>query len=480
MSAKVWEPWLRELEAASAAGDDARVAATLDNLWRFPFHEERARRHDCWDRLFIVLVRGLSSEVAEVCDLCDHYARIVMGAEYGPPYDDTTQAERAACVERRTAQLLPALTTLVRTGKKSLLGAIDDQVHVEELADCAPQRIVEEWIAALAAGSALELSARIAYLDGRAAWERPGESLVGCLDHSDDMVRAYAARALGNRYCNSQAQLAPPLPEFVSLLTAKEIERPGVAGPFFSNWYGFGMQDFAERAGVQVEDWLCTILCQRQRPEPETLPCSNGIDFFAHEIFGGRPGYVRRLLDMGHCELALEAATEVDHEIEDMGPILVELGNSAEAEICRRACWHLAYHYRRLHPAGEARGFVVRQALGPGVDLFINFVQPPEGRRYAYAATIYPPPGETFDEATAAATLGTVLPPSLRGDLLPFGVPGDGGEPGLYTFDGHGANARYACGALVEFRGDVDTKRWNSIRVIWHGTPGVWRPEELG
>ena len=477
MSDDVWETWLPELESASEAGDGTRLAAALQDLWRFPFHEERARRHDCWDRLFAVLVRGLRSEVAAVRDLSDHYARIVMGAEYGPPHDDATEDQRARSVERRTAQLLPSLAALVRSGTKSLLRAVDEQVHVEGLADCGPQAIVEEWIIALAGGSPLELAARIAYLDGRAAWQRPGESLVGCLDHVDDMVRAYAARELGNRYCDSEMQPSQPLSEFVTLLTAKEIERPGIAGPFFSNWYGFGMADFVERAGVSVEDWFCTILAERRYPEPDTLPCSNGIDFYAHEVFGGRAGYVRRLLEMGHRELALEAATEIDHRVEDMEPILVELGDSADAEICRRASWHLSYHYRRLHPAGAARGFVARRALPGDADLFINFVHPLDGPHYAYAATIVPPIGESFGEATAAAMLEIVLPQSMRGDLLPYGLPGDGGEPGWYTFD-RIASARYTCGALLQFRGDVDTQRWDSIRVIWHGTAGAWRPEE--
>ena len=71
----------------------------------------------------------------------------------------------------------------------------------------------------------------------------------------------------------------------MTLLTAKELESPGIAGPFFSNWYDFGMQDFAERAGVEVAEWFCTILAHRKHPESDTLPCSNGIDFFAHEIF---------------------------------------------------------------------------------------------------------------------------------------------------------------------------------------------------
>ena len=73
--------------------------------------------------------------------------------------------------------------------------------------------------------------------------------------------------------------------------------------------------------------------------------------------------------------------------------------------------------------------------------------------------------------------LAIVLPQSMRGDLLPYGLPGDGGEAGLYN-DGRGVSARYACGALVQYRGDAGTQRWNSIRVIWHGTAGSWRPEE--
>ena len=301
---------------------------------------------------------------------------------------------------------------------------------------------------------------------------------MGCLDHGDDMVRAYAARALGNRYSDSSAEPSPSLRDFLTVLTAKELERPGIAGPFFSNWYsGLAMDDFILRAGVEVEDWFCTILAGRKHPEPDTLPCSNGIDFFAHEIFGGRAGYVRKLLDMGHRELALDAATEVDERIEDLEPILLELGDAAEPEICRRASWHLAYHYRRLHAAG-GRGIRCSARLAERRRLFINLTEPADGPRYAYSATIVPRGSETFDEAAGAAALEAVLPHSMRGDLQPYGIPGDGGEPSLYIF-GRSASARYACGALVQFRGDPEAKRWDSIRVIWHGTPGAWRPEEL-
>ena len=55
-------------------------------------------------------------------------------------------------------------------------------------------------------------------------------------------------------------------------------------------------------------------------------------------------------------------------------------------------------------------------------------------------------------------------------------MPGDGDEPAMYVH-GRTASARYASGALVQFRGDVAGKRWERIRILWHGQPGAWRPE---
>ena len=478
-----WEPWLTDLERACEADDVARLLSVLEALWRFSFHDQRALDHERWDRLFALLVRLLRHGDARVRDLAYHYARIAMGAEYGPPYEEHTAQDRAQLVARRTAQLLPSLAPLMSSGAMSLLRCTDDLVHVEGLAELGPQEIVKEWIASLAGDSPRALAARIAYLDGREPLEpairSDQASLLAYLDDDDDMVRAYAARALGNRYCGDAAELVPPLPplpEVVATLTAKEIERPGIAGPFFSNWYDFAIDDFATRAEVEVEEWICTILAKRKQPEPETLPCSNGIDFFAHEIFGGRADYVRKLLDLGHDELAVQAATEVDERIDDMEPLLVELGDRADSEVCRLAAWHLASNYRRLHVAGEQRGFVGKRTLDESAELFVSLMPLPDGGSYAYSAVVYPRREETFDEAEAAACLDALLPASMRGELLPFGIPGDGDEPGLYVY-GRSANARYACGALVQFRGDLDAKRWDRIRILWHGPPGAWRPE---
>jgi hypothetical protein len=97
----------------------------------------------------------------------------------------------------------------------------------------------------------------------------------------------------------------------------------------------------------------------------------------------------------------------------------------------------------------------------------------------ACRARLYPPLGESFGAAAATACLELVLPESMRGEMLPYGIPGDGGKPGLYLH-GRSASARYRSGALVELRGDVAAQRWEWIHIIWHGPPGAWRPEVRG
>src|SRR5579864_3662822 len=83
MSADPWEPWLAELEGACNAGDGGRVRAVLEDLWRFPFHEEREREPERWDRLFAVLMRLLGHDDARVRGLAYHYARIAMELQRG-------------------------------------------------------------------------------------------------------------------------------------------------------------------------------------------------------------------------------------------------------------------------------------------------------------------------------------------------------------------------------------------------------------
>ncbi len=370
MSANDWEPWLSAIEHALDDGDGPGMAAALKGLDHFPFHEHGGQEPARWDRLFSLLLRLLGHGEEGARRTAYHYVFVTMWLERGAARSDEARQDRARQAARRTVELLPALAPLVHGRTVSLLRCTDDLVHTEGLVNLGPQETYRRWIDSVTEDPSLALAARIAYLDGRGPWESAGESLTGLLDHQDDMVRAYAARALGRRYL-LDADEPTPLREMVATLTAKEIERPGIAGPFFSNWYGDG--------GVE--------------------------------------------------ELAREA------------------------------------------------GVTRRTLTGAGADLFVNLSPLPGGGSYAYSAVLYPLLGGTFDEP-AAACLEIVLPQSMRGEMLPYGMPGYDVEPGLYLRE-RSAHARYRCGALVEHHGDVAARRWEWIRILWHGPAGAWRPETL-
>jgi hypothetical protein len=215
-----------------------------------------------------------------------------------------------------------------------------------------------------------------------------------------------------------------------------------------------------------------TILERRSGDEPDTLPCSCSIDFFAHEVFGGRADQIVKLLDLGLEGLAIAAATEIDDHVPGLAPVLVTLGHLPDEEACRSASWHLAYHYRELHPAGAARGFVRHHTLEDGVDLFVNL----KGESQSpYSATVYA--RASFSDIEAHEMLDRVLPAKVRGALIahplsPQRVPGVFvlGQRAYYVFEN---------GAVVAFRGDVEARRWDRIMVRWKGDRSAFTPEDV-
>ncbi|OBI72314.1 hypothetical protein A9X01_08445 [Mycobacterium asiaticum] len=111
---RFWEPWLSEIEAASAAGDDVRLAAVLDDLWRFPFHEQRARRHDCWDIVgFIRLARRAASWPGAFVQGAQHFSSTLRSSRKGsvtptrrPGQATAAMAPRPLCQFRRRPRKL--------------------------------------------------------------------------------------------------------------------------------------------------------------------------------------------------------------------------------------------------------------------------------------------------------------------------------------------------------------------------------------
>jgi hypothetical protein len=248
-------------------------------------------------------------------------------------------------------------------------------------------------------------------------WAEAGRELLATLDDAHPNIRAAAAYQIG-RLCQNAAD-APPHGELLDLIRRKERERPGVAGAF---WNATSPDDPAD-----ARAWLLDVLCEAPGPEPHIpyFPCH--LSFDAHERFSGDPAAVRRLMDAGQRDVALAAATDVNAVVPGMEPLLIELGDvEDDPEAVRLAAWHLAYHYRRLHPRGEALGFVRRVGLAGGAgEMFLLFSG--EERRPSsaapYAAVLYPPAGGTFSRAEARAWVDRVYPEEARGERQPDEYP---------------------------------------------------------
>ena len=162
---------------------------------------------------------------------------------------------------------------------------------------------------------------------------------LSCLDDPSDYLRACAARCL--------SEVEPELTgyseaDLFALIQEKEIARPGIAGPFLSEWHF----DY-EHAPIDPIAWMMEILEKRNGPEPDGP--FNGVDFYLHEICAFSPDSVRRMLELGHLNLAIETATEIHAPVIGMQAVLEELGHTPNKDIATRAHFWLALYYNHIH-----------------------------------------------------------------------------------------------------------------------------------
>jgi len=477
-NAGAWEPWSRL--AAAVRENDSRGIEEIFSTFSFSFHEQRHADPERWDLAFETLILLMEHQDTRIACSARHYLWVLLGAEGGPPYIPNPARDRAHLLATRTRRLIPTFERLVHGGEEHLLTCVDNLAHVETLVHTPPQEDVVHWLEDSCpwVDGNVRRAAHLAYVVARGPWPEQRAAVFDALDDPDTLVRAVAARSIGSRYLDGTIDSkAPSFKEVVAFVTTKEIERPGIAGPLFSPWYTCDVEQFETTGGVEVAPWIEKILAHRAADEPETLPCSNGIDFFAHEIFGGQPHMIRTFLAAGQISLAIEAATEVREKIDDLEPVLMELGDHREPEVCRQASWHLAYHYRRVHPRGFDRGFVRSIPLENDEIVIFNFTGTPEYRDNPYSATLYPSIGKHWNDATAWSRLDIVLPESLRGAMTPYGLPGDDGLPGPYRI-GNTSHFRFESGVLIAFDGDPDAKTWHRVEIIWKAGPGIWTVRE--
>jgi hypothetical protein len=168
-------------------------------------------------------------------------------------------------------------------------------------------------------------------------WSRQAGRWISLLDHRSDYIRGCASRRLGG-ICDDDG-VDPTEEELLAMITAKELERPGIAGPFWSenslapNWEKYTL-------------WMLDLLERRQGEAPANMPFTD-IDFYLHELCCHSPELVRRMMVGGFLELAAMTATEEIHPVPGMEPVLRELACCSHARVAASAARHLERVYRQ-------------------------------------------------------------------------------------------------------------------------------------
>jgi hypothetical protein len=287
--------------------------------------------------------------------------------------------------------------------------------------------------------------------------------VVALLDHASHHVRACAARTLSG--LEGEALAADAM---FALIAEKEIARPGIAGPYWSEWHMMGGS-----VPVNPIDWMMHILEHRNGPEPEDMSF-NGIDFYLHEVCCTSPEMVLRMMRLGHADIAIETATEIDSPVEGMAPVLRELAKHPRNSIGGRARMHLAMYYRVF--CADAQDGSIRRwpHWSPDADVFSFHSRETNA---PWLVVIYPSKTDDwFTDEQAWALIDRALPPSLREGIVfhPLDrikeVP-----PGPFRLNDK-LLWHFGCGASLEMSGQPEARSWSRLQITSGRLAARWNP----
>jgi hypothetical protein len=290
--------------------------------------------------------------------------------------------------------------------------------------------------------------------------------LITLLDHASDYVRACAARKLsGMDGAASEARM------LFALIKDKDIARPGVAGPYWSEW------QFVDREHLPVDplDWMMDILERRVGPEPDDPPF-NGIDFHLHELCCASPETVQRILDGGYVRLAIETATEIRGVVADMKPMLVRLAGHADDNISHRTAAHLAFYYRTLSAAPQRHPIRRWHDWAEDADVFsLHSVK--DG---ALAFVILYPREEDahLSDQSAWTLIDRVIAPELRGPMIRHYMEPPDALASPYIMADR-MMFWFQSRVHVELTGDVAARRWTRIEISGGALGARWSTFQL-
>ena len=289
--------------------------------------------------------------------------------------------------------------------------------------------------------------------------------IVALLDHPSNYVRACAAFTIS---CLEGDALNAT--KMFALIKEKEIIRPGIAGPYWTEWA------FC-RNSVPIDplEWMMDILERRSGPEPAFEDMRfNGIDFHLHEICSYAPDAVLRMIKGGHIQLAIQTATEMLEVVPAMEPILRQLADHTDEGIRHSAQRHLAHYYRFLHL--EAARDTIRRwpDWSPEAEIF-SFHWGED--KALWFVVIYPGDVDgSFTDTQAWLLIDQALPPDLRGEVVHYCMDyAKEPPPGPYRL-GRQLMWQFATGANLSLHGDPDTKTWIRIEIIGTHLRNQWKP----
>jgi hypothetical protein len=308
---------------------------------------------------------------------------------------------------------------------------------------------LREWLAAAADPRLRELIRGALILQGPHA-VAAAQEWITLLDDESDYVRACAAKRLGD-WCDETT--TPTATSLFDLVGAKDIQRPGVAGPFWSG------HEYKHCGNPVQSEWMLDILAKRRTSEPANLPF-NGIDFHLHELCDSSPDSVELMLRLGHKALALETALEQLAVVSGMQPILVRFGDDADENVSVRAVRQLAMYYGILHT--RTAEFHVTRSLDWDTRAIAFKLKQGDDPHSRVFNVLYPREESSFTNDDAWSLIDRIVDPTRRGALLPHPLASDGtpapyrlGSQLLFRFDR----------ARIELQGDPDAKLWKRLEI---------------
>jgi hypothetical protein len=284
--------------------------------------------------------------------------------------------------------------------------------------------------------------------------------LIDYLDHQSNYIRACAARQL-----SGMAGDAADTTRLFALIKERELRRPGIAGPFWSQW-----QFMRESAPVDPIAWMMDILERRSGPEPADMPF-NGIDFYLHEICDSSPETVSRMIKGDHMHLAIETATELQSEVPGMAPVLRELADRTEQDIGTRAQIHLARFYRERYP--EHVSFITHHPnWSDRAELFIIFA--PDMTQVNSVILNPIEQGTEFDDRVAWSLIDRAMPSGLRGEIAFHPLESNRQHPPKPFVLRDRILCCFSSGAYIELHGNVEQAKWKRIEISAGRLGGAW------